>query len=118
MEKFAAYMAAIDGQSDWGTIEPLFDDAIDPDCVFVTADGEYDKDQWAETVKGLIEKGAVASGFEVTSQEGDTAYYQVDITVGGDRLHMTSKGTLKDGRLVRVEPVDPSVYSELVERGR
>lgn len=119
MEKFAKYMAAVDGGSDWATVQPLFDDAFDPECIFVTADGEYDKQQWSEMARGLVENGAVASGFEITRREGDAAYYKLTVTVGdGEHLHMTAKGALRDGRLVRVEPVDPSVYSTMVEQSR
>ena len=74
MERFARYLAAVDGSNDWATIEPLFDDAFTDDCIFVTDEGEHDKTYWTGVVKGLIEKGAVASGFEVTRQEGDVAY--------------------------------------------
>jgi len=119
MERFAKYMAAMDGTNDWSVIGPLYDDAIDPDCVFITADGEYDKAQWAETVRKLVDRGAIASGYEVTRAEGDTAYYEVTVAVAGEEpLHMAAKGTLREGRLVRVEPVDPAVYSSLVERSK
>lgn len=39
--------------------------------VFVTADGESNKQQWSETAKGLCTRGCAASGFEVQSSEGD-----------------------------------------------
>lgn len=118
MEKLARYLAAVDGSNDWATVQPLFDDAFDPGCVFVTADGEYDKAAWSERVKALIEKGAVASGFEILRQEGDSATYRLTLTVGGDRLDMSAVGTLRDGRILRVEPVDPAVYSEMIERSK
>ena len=119
MEKVAKYFAALEGARDWAAVQPLFDDAFHPDCVIVTADGEFDKEQWAEMAKRLVDKGATASGFEVTGTEGDTVSYKLTITVGEDApLHMAAKGTLRDGRLVRVEPVDPSVYSTIVERSR
>jgi len=117
MEKFARYLAAVDGTNDWATIGPLFDDAIAPDCIFVTDEGEHDKTYWTGVVKGLVEKGAVASDLEVTRQEGDVAYYHLTITIGDDEpLDMAAKGTLRDGRLTRVEPIDPAVYSRMVER--
>ena len=31
-------------------------------------------------------------------------------------LHLTAKGTIKDGQIMRVEPVDPAAYSTMVER--
>jgi len=117
MEKFANYLAAFDGTGEWTQIRPLFDDLFHRDCVVVTADGELNKEQWAEMAKGLVENRATVSGFEVTGEEDDALYYKLTVHVGeDDPLHMTAKGTVKDGQLVRVEPVDPAAYSRLVER--
>ena len=119
MEKFAKYLAAIDGTAQWSKVKPLFDDLVHDDCVFITADGEMNKDQWAKMIQGLVEKGAIASGFEVTGEEGDAFYYTFTLAVGeSEPLHPTAKGTVKDGRIIRVEPVDQAVYSTMVERSR
>jgi hypothetical protein len=119
MEKFAKYLAAYDGTREWTEIQPLFADAFHPDCVFVTADGDMGKEQWEDMAKGLAAKGATAKDFEVTKEDGDERYYNVTITVpGAEPLYLTSKGTVRDGRLVRVEPVDPAAYSTMVERSR
>lgn len=119
MEKFAKYLAAYDGTRKWPEIQPLFDDLFHPDCVYVTADGELTKEQWAEMAKGLAAKGATASDFEVTGEDADTFYYKLTLSLGEDEpLHLTAKGTLKDGQIVRVEPVDPAAYSAMVQRSR
>jgi hypothetical protein len=119
MEKFAKYLAAYDGKAEWSQVEPLFDDLFHPGCVFITAEGKLDKNQWAEMAKGLTAKGARASNFEVTGKEGDSFYYKITITVSDEEpLHLTAKGTVKDGQIIRVEPVDAAVYSKMVERSR
>ena len=77
------------------------------------------KEQWGNMIKGLVEKGAIASGFEVTGKEGDAFYYNFTIKVGeSDPMHPTAKGTVKDGQIIRVEPVDQAVYSTMVERSK
>lgn len=116
MEKFATYLAAVDGTRGWDEVGPLFDAAFHEDCVFVTADGEFGKAQWAEMAKGLVAKGAVASGFQVTREDGDSSFYEVTVTVEGEAMNMVAKGTLVDDQLIRVEPLDPGAYSALVER--
>ncbi len=117
MERFKRYLAAVDGSSDWDTVQPLFDDAFDADCIFVTADGEMTKSQWAEMAKGLVAKRAAVSDLEITPQGGDTIVYKLTVTQsGGEPMHLAARGTVKDGRLLRVEPVDPSAYSEMVHR--
>jgi hypothetical protein len=117
MEKFEQYMAAFDGATDWDAVAGLFDETFHDDAVFVTADGEMSKQQWAEMSKGLREKGAVISGFQITKTDGDTIYYEVTVTPGGEKpLELKAKGTVKDGQVWRVEPLDPSKYSDLVQR--
>ena len=119
MESFAKYLAEFDGSAEWSKVRPLFEEVFHPDCVFLTADGELNTEQWAEMAKGLTERAAVVSGFEVTDEQDDTIFYQLTLAVGDDEpLQMTAKGTLLDGRLIRVEPVDPAVYSTMVERSR
>lgn len=117
MEKFEEYLAAFDGSTDWASVEPLFEDAFHADCIFVTADGEFDKTQWLEMVKGLRAKGTVASDFQVNKTDGDSVYYQLTLSAGGgEPLELKAKGLLSDGRLIRVEPVDPAAYSEMVRQ--
>jgi hypothetical protein len=118
MEKFSKYLAAFDGSNDWSAIEPLFDDVFHDDAVVVTADGERSKAQWKDMAKGLCAKGAKASDFEVTKEEGDAIFYKLVITLSDDNaMHMTAKGTVKDGQLIRVEPVDPAAYAALESHG-
>lgn len=87
--------------------------------MIVTADGELDKQQWAETVKGLTSRGAIASEYEVAGKEDDTFLYKVTIAVGDhEPLHLTSKATVKDGQIIRVEPSDPAEFTTLAGRSR
>ena len=62
---------------------------------------------------------AVEGKNHVTREDGDSFYYELDLGVPGEEtMHLTAKGTLKDGRMVRVDPIDPARYSELVEHSR
>ncbi len=119
MEKFATYLAAYNGTAQWNEVQHLFDNLFHPDCIFVTADSQLNKGQWAEMARGLAEKGAIASDFEVSREEGESFYYKVTISVGEEEpMHLRAKGTIKDGQIIRVEPVDPSAYSEMVGRSK
>lgn len=118
MDKFVKYISAIDGTRSWSDIKPLFNDLFHPSCVFVTADGELNREQWAEMAKGLVSKRATASDFEVTGKDDDSFYYKLTVTVEGNSMLLTARGTTKDGQVIRVEPVDPGSYSDLVEKSR
>ena len=74
------------------------------------------KGQWEETVKGLLVKGVSATGFEVAKEEGDAVFYSMALAFpDGEQLRPSSKVTIKNGRVIRVEPVDPAVYSRLAQ---
>ena len=119
MEKFERYLAAIDGTARWDDVEGLFEDLFHPDLVVVTADGEMNRDQWAEMTRGLLARNARVTDIEITAGEDDTIHYQLTIDVGDDDpLQMRATGTIRDGRLARVEPLNPDAYSEMVDRSR
>lgn len=119
MQKFENYLAAFDGSAVWDEVFPLFDDLFHPDLTVVTADGQMNKDEWGEIAKGLTDRGAVVSGFEITGEEDEAIVYQLTIEVGDDEpIQMQARGTIRDGQLVHVAPMDPDAYSEMVERSR
>lgn len=118
-DKFETYLAAYDGTNDWDAIGPLFDALFHPEAVFVTADGELNKAQWAEMARNLTAKGATVSDFELTGEEADSFYYRVTINMGDDEpMHLTAKGTVREGQLALVEPIDPGAYSAMVDRSK
>lgn len=87
-----------------------------PDLRVVTPGGELDKGQWEETVKGLLVKGVKATDFDFAKEEGATVFYSMTLAFPeGEQLRPSSKITIKDGQVLRVEPVDPAAYSRLVE---
>jgi len=102
-DKFETYLAAYNGANDWSAIRPLFDALFHPDAVFVTADGELNKAQWAEMHRNLVAKGAKTSDIEVTGEEADSFYYRVTVNMGDEPMHVTAKGTVRDGQLALIE---------------
>jgi hypothetical protein len=53
------------------------------------------------------------------SAEGDLIYYKLTITLPeGEPMRLAAKGTVKDDQVIRVEPMDPAVYSTMVARSR
>ena len=119
MEKFKTYIASVDGKNGWDVIEPLYNEAFDPDAVIRTADGEFDRAAWATMAQGLVAKRARISELEITATGDDTVAYRMRIDIpGADSMELAATATLRDGRFLRVEPTDPKAYSNLVERSR
>jgi hypothetical protein len=116
MEKFRPYFEAFSTATDWSEVRPAFNDVFHPDLLVVTPDGELNKGQWEETVKGLLVNGVKATDFVVAKEEGDTVYYGMTLTFpDGEQLHPSSKVTIKDGQVIHLEPVDPAAYSKIVQ---
>jgi hypothetical protein len=61
----------------------------------------------------LIKKGIKTSNCEISKKEGDAFYYKVTLTIGDKVMEPASKGMVKDGKLIRIEPVNPGIYSNL-----
>ena len=116
MEKFERYLASVNESDDWQAVKPYYDDAFHPDLVVVTADGEMNKAQWESMSESLVTRGGGVSDFEILARDGDEVHYRLSVRVGDNEMQMTAKGTMEDGRLKRVEPIDPERYSELVRR--
>ncbi len=115
-ERLKAYFEALDENATWDSVKPLFDDMMHQDLKVVTADGVLTKNQWEQAVKGLVAQGAKSSDIEISSDQDDTVYYRLTVTMGnGTTMQPSSKGTIKDGQIIRVEPVDPEVYSNLTK---
>ena len=116
IEKFRSYLEAFDGNTTWDSLRLLFEEIMHPDLTVVTADGTLTRDEWEQAIKGLLSKGTKASDIEIKADQDDTIYYQFKFTMSdGTTAQLSSKGTVKDGKLIHVEPVDPEVYSNLTQ---
>jgi hypothetical protein len=108
------YFDGINESSDWAALQPAFDAAFHPDLVILTSEGERNRQQWVEAVTALLAEGTKTSDFEVTGREGDTVFYRVTLTKqDGTKFQAFSKGFLKDGKFVRVEPVDSDAHARM-----
>ena len=57
-------------------------------------------------MKGLLDEHTIASDFEVTAQDDDAVDYRVTLTKeDGTVFHAHSKGSIRDGRIFRVQPI-------------
>jgi hypothetical protein len=110
-------MNTVDGTRSWEEVEPFFEAAFHPDATFETADGTLNRSEWKEIARGLVERGAVISGFELRTTDGKTAAYRLTLAVGDDApLELAATGRFVDDLVIHVAPADPASYSELVAR--
>jgi len=114
MYQFARYLHAVDGTRSWSEIEPLFDAAFDTEATFVTADGEVDLAHWKRMAHGLVDRRTVISDFQLTTRDGESAMYSLTLTAPGEEpVRLVATARFREGRVLRVEPADPTQYAEL-----
>ncbi len=91
----------------------MFDAAFDPAATSVTANGEVDLAHWKQMAQGLVERGTVISNLQMTTTDGETAI----LTAPGEALmQLAATAQLREGKVARVEPTDPSRYADLSAR--
>ena len=107
MDKLRTYFDAMNGTSDWSSVKPLFDDLFHDDLVVVTANGELDRDAWGNAVQGMLAAGTKVSDLTMHSHDDGTIHYYTTITeTNGTVIKVSSTATLKDGKIVHVQPFD------------
>ena len=118
MEKIREYLKAFNRSATWDLVEPIFNELMHQDLQVVTADGVLNKAEWGQVIQGLLVRGFEASEIEVGEQQDDVIHYQMTMTmIDGTVLKPASKGTIRDGQLVRIEPIAPEVYSAITQLG-
>lgn len=108
-----SYLESINGTNDWSAVQPHFEAVMHDEVIIVAADGEKDRSQWQAAVQGLLDKGAIIRDVTMVDGADESFHYQMTMTIGDKEMKPASKATIKDGMLVRVEPVDPAQYAEM-----
>ena len=114
-ETFRTYFEAFTGDASWDDIAPHFEKLFHDDLIVVTPNGEVDKAGWAQAVKSLLDAGVRVSVGSMR-ENGNTIYYSATIAKNdGTSMKPGSKGYVRDGKLVRVEPMLPTAYAKIMD---
>ena len=108
MEKLRRYLEAFDGSAGWDTVGPLFEDLLHDDLAYVTPNGELSKDQFRPVVQNALATGIKVSDVRMHGHGDEIIHFDSKVTADdGTVTPSSSSGTIKVGKLVRVEPRDP-----------
>ncbi len=114
-DDFKAYFATADGTATWDSMKPHFDWVFHDDLVVVTADGEIDRARWAAAVQKMLAAGDKISDADVHTHTDGAIHYTGTLTEGdGTVIKIDSTARIKDGKIVRIEPLDPATYSKMI----
>ena len=116
-KELKAYFSAFDGSKDWeNRVKVNVEKLYHPDLVVVTADGEKDRKAMIDFVKQFTLDGGKAEDMSF-DQIGDKLRYSGNLVHGdGTVSKIDSMGSYKDGKLIRIEPVKPTVYSAMMSK--
>lgn len=112
-QAFRAYFDAFTGSASWEELEPHFEAVFHDDLVVKTANGELDRAGWKSAVQALLASGAKGK-VDSLRRDGDKIIYAATLTkADGTEMRPLSKGTIQDGKVIRVEPMNPIEYTNI-----
>ena len=113
--KLRKYFDAFSGFADWDDLAQHFEDVFHDELIVATPNGHVNKIGWMEAVKALLNENASINVISMR-ERGDKIYYSVTISKGdGTIVKPVSQGILKEGKLVRVEPMLPAEYAKITD---
>jgi hypothetical protein len=117
MRNLTAYFSNLCEGGTWEKMEPVFEALFHPDVVILGNQSRFDFEGWKRQVRDFLERG-VYFDMEKLVKEGDKIVYTVTIHDGDASFLHTAKGIFKDGKMIRTEPADPSIYDRIASKQR
>ena len=120
VEELKVYFRAFDGSGEnaWeNRVKPAVEKLYHPDLVVVTGEGEKGKAEMVNFVKNFALQGGKAQDMKFVVLGDENIRYSGSLIHGdGSVSKIDSLGSYKDGMLIRVEPANPTVYSEMMKK--
>lgn len=119
VEELKAYFSAFDGSENaWeNRVQQAVEKLYHPDLVVVTGEGEKSREEMVNFVKTFALQGGKAQDMKFVDLGNEKIRYSGSLIHGdGSVSKIDSLGSFKDGMLIRVEPADPTVYSDMMKK--
>ena len=111
-----AFYAALDPArhaNAFATFEGVFQSLVHDRFATRTDSQALNKADWAAYWQRLVEGGVLATKLTLQYSEGDVAGYSVRLEVGGTSAVLHDQAAFEDGRIVGIDPLDPSALPRL-----
>jgi hypothetical protein len=115
MRLLMEYFAQFDGAKEWKVVEPFADSLYHPEMVATTAKGEMDKESFKKNVQAYVEGGGSIEMLKLEKVPNGIRYELIFHKPDGTAEQTATMGVFKDGKLYRVTPDDPAVYSSVLQ---
>ncbi|CAB9499433.1 expressed unknown protein [Seminavis robusta] len=122
MRKLTKYFCCLGGESGGrydSHADEVFDDLFHKDVLIVGNAKTHNFDEWKDWYKRSIQDGLVFEMQKVVKTGPDSIVWTLLIHLeNGTTLTHTAKGLFKDGKLIKTEPADPTVYDVMTKPKR
>lgn len=118
MRLLVQYFAQFDGKKSWDEVLPFAESLYHPEMVVWTGKGSLSREVFKDHVKTFVTKGGAVEMLKVEKIEGGIRYEIMFHNPDGSTNHSRTMGTFKDGKLIQVQPDEPSVYTEVLQGER
>ena len=120
MRKLTSYFCLLSPESQWNAeAERIFDELFHPDVMIVGKNRSFHFEEWKDWYKRSIQDGLVLDMEKVVRTSPDTIVYTLLVHQdNGTVLTHTAKGIFKEGKLIKTEPADPSIYDIMTKPKR
>jgi hypothetical protein len=120
MRKLTRYFCLLSPESKWDSnAERIFDDLFHPEVKIVGKNKSFNFQEWKDWYKRSIEDGLVLDMGKIVRTSPDSIVYTLLVHQdNGTVLSHTAKGIFKDGKMIRTEPADPSIYDIMAAKKR
>lgn len=114
MRLLMKYFAQFDGNTSWEEALPAADALYHPDMVITTAKGDLKRDEFKAGVQQYVKSGGSIEMLKLEKVPNGIRYELVFHKPDGTTEKACTLGTFRDGKLFRVTPDVPKVYSSVL----
>ena len=125
MRKLTAYFSHIRAGNTWEAMEPAYEDLFHPDVVITGRQTQFDYQGWKRQCQEFLDRGVTFEMEKLVKEEKEkqnskvvTIIYTVTVHDENGAFRHTAKGIFKDGKMIRTEPADPSIYDRMSKKSR
>jgi hypothetical protein len=115
MRLLMKYFSQFDGNTTWEETLPFAERLYHPEMVVVTAKGSLAREEFKQHVKTFTEKGGAIEMLKLEKVPQGIRYELIFHNPDGTTNQTQTMGTFREGRLFRVEPDEPDVYTKVLD---
>ena len=112
------YMCHFDGKHSWAEVESAYDTFMSPKVQVGGKDKTHDFAGWKQVLEKMYDSGAVFKILKLEAAPPSESEFFIFVAMNltqkeGESTTLQTKFFFEDGKLVRSQPLDPSLYDKI-----